>query len=221
MQTNPPTLGYWKIRGLASPIRYFMEYLNISYLEDKYEVTDAPEFSRQSWFDKKFTLGLDFPNLPYLIHNDLKITESHAILMYLGQVYNPETLGRNASDSAKVNMVAGNLKDLNSFIIGHCYGTGDRAAVASGLESRLPNYSNFLGNKNYLVGDYFTFVDFLFYELLELICFINDSSLDKFENLRNYMERIRNSDFMNRHKDSGRFVEKPFNNKMAKINNLN
>jgi len=215
-----PIIGYWKIRGLASPIRYFMEYLNVSYDETLYEVTDGPEFSRNAWLDKKFTLGLDFPNLPYLMDGNEKITESHAILMYLGRKYNAETLGRNTSDSAKVDMVAGSIKDLNNFIIGHCYGTGDKEAVVNGLESRLPNFENFLGKKTYLVGDYLTFVDFLFYELLELIDFISESkSFANFENLRNYLANMRNSEFMKTHKASGRFVERPFNNKMAKINN--
>lgn len=219
-QNNKPLLGYWKIRGLASPIRYFMEYLKVSYEETIYEVSDGPEFDRSAWLDKKFTLGLDFPNLPYLFHNNEKITESHAIMMYLGRTYNRDTLGKNTSDSAKVDMVAGCIKDLNSFLIGHCYGSGDRDAVMKGVERFLPNFSKFLGNKTYLVGDYLTFVDFLLYELLELIDFISESkSLSNYENLRNYMQNMRNSEFMKVHKESGRYVERPFNNKMAKINN--
>ena len=35
--TDRPTLGYWKIRGLASQIRYEMVYLGVEYDEDMYE----------------------------------------------------------------------------------------------------------------------------------------------------------------------------------------
>ena len=31
--TDKPTLGYWKIRGLASQIRYQMIYLDVDYDE--------------------------------------------------------------------------------------------------------------------------------------------------------------------------------------------
>ena len=35
--TEKPTLGYWKIRGLGSQIRYEMVYLGIDYDEHQYE----------------------------------------------------------------------------------------------------------------------------------------------------------------------------------------
>lgn len=225
MVDNKIQLAYWKIRGLASPIRYLMEYLKVDYNEIFYEVAvtqgqDGPVYDKSCWFDNKFKLGLDFPNLPYLVDGNEKITESHAIMMYLGRKFNPEVLGKNTLDSARVDMCAGTIKDLNGFIIGHCYGSGDKEAVMKGLESRLPNFSNFLGEKTYLVGDYLTFVDFLFYELLELIDFISEGkSLANFKNLLAYLNNMRNSEFMKRHKESKRFIEAPFNNKMAKINN--
>ena len=33
----------------------------------------APDFDRSCWFDQKFKLGLDFPNLPYFIDGDIKV----------------------------------------------------------------------------------------------------------------------------------------------------
>ena len=35
----------------------------------------------------KFKLGLDFPNLPYLIDGNIKVTQSNAILRYLGRKF--------------------------------------------------------------------------------------------------------------------------------------
>ena len=44
-----PILGYWKIRGLASQIRYELEYLGVEYEEKHYEQGGAPEFDRSAW----------------------------------------------------------------------------------------------------------------------------------------------------------------------------
>ena len=53
-------LGYWPVRGLAQPIRYFLEYLGLEYNEKRY--TDRAE-----WFGKdKLAFNDAFANLPYL-----------------------------------------------------------------------------------------------------------------------------------------------------------
>ena len=36
---------------------------------------------------------MDFPNLPYYLDGDVKISESHTILRYIAQKHNPEMLG--------------------------------------------------------------------------------------------------------------------------------
>ena len=46
---NKPTLGYWKIRGLASQIRYEMIFLGVDFEEHQYEQGDAPDFDRGHW----------------------------------------------------------------------------------------------------------------------------------------------------------------------------
>ena len=74
--TERPTLGYWKIRGLASQIRYEMVYLGIEYDEHQYEQGDGPQFDRSQWLSVKDTLELDFTNLPYLIDGEYRITET-------------------------------------------------------------------------------------------------------------------------------------------------
>jgi len=67
-----PTLGYWGIRGLAEPIRLLAEYVGVAYTNKKYT-------SYEEWTADKFSLGFDFPNLPYWVDGSVKITESDAI----------------------------------------------------------------------------------------------------------------------------------------------
>ena len=92
---SKPRLGYWAIRGLASQIRYEMVYLGVDYDEDIYEQGDAPDFSRQQWFDAKNHLGLAFPNLPYMIDGTNAITETLAIMKYVANKNGPELLGKD------------------------------------------------------------------------------------------------------------------------------
>ena len=53
----------------------------------EYIVGPPPDYSGAEWTDKKFTLNLPFPNLPYIIHGDTKLTETMAIHEYLAEVY--------------------------------------------------------------------------------------------------------------------------------------
>lgn len=60
------------------------------------------------WFGvgDKTKLGFDFPNLPYLINGNFKLTESSAIARYIIQKSTHlELLGKTVEDEARVNMV--------------------------------------------------------------------------------------------------------------------
>uniref|UniRef100_A0A4X1UTN1 glutathione transferase n=1 Tax=Sus scrofa TaxID=9823 RepID=A0A4X1UTN1_PIG len=48
----------------------------------------APDYDRGQWLSDKFKLGLDFPNLPYLIDGAHKLTQSNAILRYIARKHN-------------------------------------------------------------------------------------------------------------------------------------
>ena len=89
MAESKPTLGDWAIRGLGQQIRYELAYAGVEFNDVTYEQGGEPDFSRQSWLDVKFTLGLDFPNLPYFIDGDYSMTESAAIMKYIAKKWAP------------------------------------------------------------------------------------------------------------------------------------
>lgn len=62
------TLGYWGVRGRGHALRLLLEYTGANWQETTYT-------NDKNWFEKeKFSLGLPFPNLPYLIDGDVRLT---------------------------------------------------------------------------------------------------------------------------------------------------
>lgn len=146
VDASKPTLGYWKIRGLASQIRYEMVYLGVDYSEDQYEQGDAPTFDRSAWLSVKDTLGLPFPNLPYFIDGKMKLTETNAIMKYIAAKYGPQLLGTDPAQIAKVEMVSGVVGDLKGAVTMPCYTSGDRGAITANLLERVKPIVKFLGD---------------------------------------------------------------------------
>lgn len=79
--TTFATLGYWDMRGLAEPIRYLLKYVGINFYDKRYpfgegltlkEVPNIVKF----WKREEFSHGLDFPNLPFYIDEDVKVGHS-------------------------------------------------------------------------------------------------------------------------------------------------
>lgn len=61
------------------------EYTKTPFDDVRYHQGSGPEFSCDEWLKVKETLQLDFPNLPYLIDGDLRMTQSMAIILYLAE----------------------------------------------------------------------------------------------------------------------------------------
>ena len=68
-----PKLGYWKTRGLSSAIRYQLAYCGVDYEMVEYQHGD--DGSKDDFRGKKDSLGMEFPNLPYFIDGDVKLSE--------------------------------------------------------------------------------------------------------------------------------------------------
>ncbi len=66
---------------LVQPSRFLLEHAGAYYEDRTFDV-----HAQDQWFkDAKFTLGLDFPNLPFYIDGSTKVTQSMAILRVLGR----------------------------------------------------------------------------------------------------------------------------------------
>ena len=79
-----------------------LHYLEIEYQDD----VIGPNWHT----DDKFKLGLDFPNLPYYVDKDVKLTQSLAILRYIGKTNGLS--GKNPQEEATIDMLIQTAEDI-------------------------------------------------------------------------------------------------------------
>lgn len=215
-----PILGYWSIRGLGSNIRYQLAYCGVDYNMDWY----FPDDGGRRWWDKgrdKWTLGLEFANLPWFIHGDAKICESLAIHHYIAEVWDQGLLGKNPQDKALVDMLTNLIRDMRMKIVGKCYQKdSEKANACEEYKDRLPPIIKQLGRNDFLVGDYPTTVDFYFYETVQLMCLVSDQAvLKEYPALVGYCQRFKELKGVKDYMDDPFCMEKDFfmNAPFAKI----
>ena len=72
-----------------------------------------------------------------------------------------------------------------------------------------------------MFGDEIRFLDFFTLELFEFVQWLTDNTFyTENKNVARYVKRVKGLRQMKRYIKSDRYMEKPFNNKVAKINNL-
>ena len=167
---SKPVLGYWNIRGLGAPIRYLLHYCGVTFEDKMYAFGPAPEFSRDQWLSEKFSLGLDHPNLPYLIDEDLKLTETAAILKYICHKWKPELIGRNPVELANVEMMSAHVQALKMKSTGPAYVSDDRSAFQ--FDQEFETLAKWMESRQWISGGDVTYLDFVYFEILEWVDYL-------------------------------------------------
>jgi len=212
-------LGYWKIRGLAQPIRLLLTYVGAEFDEDLYEQGDAPDYSREKWTDVKDSLGLDFPNLPYLIDGDVKITQSNAIMRYLGSKYS--LLGENNKVMGTSEMMLEEAMDVRNALVRLVYSQSYDKQVDgyfTKFVERLKKLDAYLdkGKKEWFAaGKNPTICDFHLYELLDQHRLMRPECLEAYPNLKAYLDRFEALPKIKAYLSSEQCIKRPVNNKVA------
>lgn len=189
---SKPVLGYWNIRGLGQPIRYLLAHAGVDFIDKRYNFGPAPDFDRAEWLKEKFELGLDFPNLPYYFDGDVKLTQTLAIMRYIGLKYNLD--GNNDQDKNRIAMLEQQVVDLDNQLVKVSYHPDCDEQMKKDFCKILPNLlkslSDFLAERKFVCGDQITYVDFWLYEYLRKMTVFVSNSLGNFENLQKFLESI-------------------------------
>jgi len=144
-----------------------------------YEQGDAPNFSVECWTSVRNTLNLDFPTIPYLIDNDVRITDPYAIMIYIAAAYAPELLGETPETKAEIDMLYSQLKDVKSAITGPCYVGQDRDVLKQTAKAKMEPIVSYMGKREHLIGNSLTFLDFIMLELCDFVQWLSEEEFYK------------------------------------------
>jgi len=214
--SGTPILGYWNIRGLAQSIRLLLGYVGVDFQEKHYVIGDGPEYSYEDWFKEKFKLGLDFPNLPYYIEGDLKLTQSNAILRYLARKHH--LLGTTEEEKYRCDLAAEQICDVRKRFVELCYGDDFQSKCCvylANLPKELQLFETFLGGGVWLAGANITWSDFVFWEVLDQHLLMKPDCLDEFSALAAYHRRFMDEPSLKKFMESPKFFVGPCRGKMA------
>ncbi|XP_053884148.1 glutathione S-transferase 2-like [Malaclemys terrapin pileata] len=205
------TLGYWDIRGLAHAIRLLLEYTDTPYEDKQYSPSgEGPDYDISQWTNEKEKLGLDFPNLPYLIDGQTKLTQSNAILRYIARKH--KMAGESEEEIQRVDMLENQVMDFRLAFARICYNPDFEKLKPEYLEQlpgKLKLFSQFLGVRKWFAGEKLTYVDFLAYDILDQHRMFAPKCLDQLKNLKDFLDRFEALEKIAAYMGSSRYMKTP------------
>ncbi|CAG0894170.1 unnamed protein product [Darwinula stevensoni] len=199
----------------AQPIRNLLTYTGVEWENKVYQMDPA---GRDAWFDdKKDGLGLEFPNLPYYLDGDVKLSQSLAILRHLGRKHG--LYGQTEEEQCRQDMAEQQQGDLMMAMGRAVYLAFTPETKAKYLEEALPMhlklFTKFIGSRSWLLGDRLTYVDFLWYEILDWQLYLDPDCLNDFPVVRDFMDRFENLPNVKEYLKSDKFQKWPLFGPMA------
>jgi glutathione S-transferase len=181
-----PLLTYFDVRGRAEVVRLILEETGTAYREKRVQMDEWPSLKPK----------LPFGQLPTYEEGDLFILHSHAIYRHLARVHN--LYGRNEREHVCCDLVEETFVDAQTNV-GGFFWHPDFATKRDEYErTALPDLlgklqrlfeQNDRGN-GYWVGDNLTYVDFCAWHLLDYVRPFSQKTLDRFEKLNAFKQRI-------------------------------
>merc|ERR1712212_199389 len=225
-------IGYWKIRGLVGGIRVLLEHVGEEWKETMYEAhlkqgadpNDFSQWDRSEWTNMKSTPEFQnkfaFPNLPWMKDGDVCISQSTAILKYVARKHNVgQTL--TATEAWRTDLAADQITDVRSGFVGLCYGFRtpfDKRVeyCENTLKPQLKQLNAFMANNKFVAGETLTYVDFMFWEIMDHMYRFDQTLFDGLDHLLAFKTAFETLPKVKAYITSPNFMVGPCNNKMAK-----
>uniref|UniRef100_T1K565 glutathione transferase n=1 Tax=Tetranychus urticae TaxID=32264 RepID=T1K565_TETUR len=185
-----PILGYWDLRGFVDPIRMLLAQAGVDYEFKAYKIGPAPEYSKDEFRSVKDGLGLDFPNCPYYIDDDVKLSQTVAILRYLGRKHGFN--GASDSEITRCDLAEQATAELKLFLFSAWRTHDDEAKkqIAEVVPAKLAQYEKFLGSGPFVLGEKLSYPDFFNYSIFDYIRLYDASLIENHTAIKNFLAKF-------------------------------
>ncbi|CAN7985230.1 unnamed protein product [Ixodes hexagonus] len=184
-----PVLGYWDTRGRAQMIRNLLVYKDVAFEDKRLPYGPPPDYASAEWQAEKFSLDLKFPNLPYYIDGDVRLTQSHAILRYLGRKH--DLAGRTEEEVTQLDQLEQQAGDLLMKLAMTAFAPdldAARKTYEENMGNELKPWAEYLRGRAWALGERLTYVDFILHEALDWIRDFKPDAFQRFPTLVKYVE---------------------------------
>lgn len=189
---------------------------------EEVHVAEGKPSESKSWQETKQSLPLDFPNLPYLYDGDVKISQSIAILRYLGRKFFLD--GVTEAEKNRIDLIEQQIEEWRSHACFGVFYSPSYDKLVDGYRNVLPErmkaLSQFLGDRDWFGGgSKMSYVDFLAFEYLDVQDIFLPGLLNETPNLKDFLHRIRDLPRIKKYMDSDRCKEMPLYNTHSRFGN--
>uniref|UniRef100_UPI0019398E86 glutathione S-transferase-like n=1 Tax=Styela clava TaxID=7725 RepID=UPI0019398E86 len=156
-----------------------------------------------------------FPNLPYIIDGNVKITQSWAIYKYLGR-----KLGLMPNTDNKIcqaEILEGEIRDLRT--LNYSFYSPDlyekQKEIKERQETKIEYLEKYFQGKNFVLGDDISYLDFSLFETLDHHRLFFADIFDKSPNIQAYMKRFESLEKLAKYFNSEKYKKFPISGPMA------
>ena len=193
----------------------YLEYNDVPFEK----ITYTKECTEKWLEEDKKNQGIAFPNLPYLIDGDLKLSQSNSIMKYLEKKYGSYFTGDLAHD-IKFDILLESIVDIRGPFTNMCYGEGEMAKKKDAYLSprtlfKWEYFDGYLKDKKYLTGDSLCAADFAFWNLVDYNHIFDPKILENYTNIMRFKKDFESEPKIEAYLKNPSYKQFPINGWMA------